>query len=325
MSLRKEIKNNAKRCLYTNWGKAISIVLLGTAIYLLFSITEVLAAMLMGIAPYEDVGFLGYALDNVPNVSIMSMALTAAISMGTFLVITPLNLGITGWYWKLSDGESEDILNIFHCFANGRMFCRSLWLNINIALRCLLWAVLLFSVPVAVIVYCAFFVPPSLPSVLGGIFGWILAAAATAGLALTVGRYFLARYCLLDGETKVRAAIKKSVHATKGARDEILIFHLSYTGWFLLGLLVIPWLYVKPYYDTSCVLYARYLLERAERRTQLALYCPPEEEIQPEQEPPANPEEPAAEELEEPFAPTEDNPFATRTFDVQDFHKTTEE
>ena len=47
MTLRKQVKYNAKRCLCNNWGKAISIVLLNTAVYLLFAIIEMIIAQLL--------------------------------------------------------------------------------------------------------------------------------------------------------------------------------------------------------------------------------------------------------------------------------------
>lgn len=47
MTLRKQVKYNAKRCLCNNWGKAISIVLLNTAVYLLFAIIEMMIAQLL--------------------------------------------------------------------------------------------------------------------------------------------------------------------------------------------------------------------------------------------------------------------------------------
>lgn len=51
MKLRKQIKLNAKRCLCNNWGKAVSIVLLTSAIYLLFVIIEMLANLLLRCRP----------------------------------------------------------------------------------------------------------------------------------------------------------------------------------------------------------------------------------------------------------------------------------
>lgn len=312
MTLRKQIKQNAKRCLYTNWGKAIAIVLLSAAIYLLFSLIEVLIAMLVGVVPYEDIGYLGFALDNIPNVSTMSIALTAVITVGSFLIITPLNLGISGWYWRLSDNESDDILTIFQCFSSRKMFFRPLWLRISITLRAALWGVLIMGIPAAIIAYCSIWAPRGIAATLGAVFGAALLLVTTIFWILVLQRYFLARYYLLDGTTKVRAAIKKSVHATKGERDAILMFQFSYIGWFLLNLFVIPWVYSKPYYNMSCVLYARFLMESDMRHTQLVPYQPPTEQ---------------AGDGETEQAPISQEPqqgediFATKTFDAQNFHK----
>mgnify|MGYP000496139482 CR=1 FL=1 len=43
MTLRKQVKYNAKRCLCNSWGKAVAISLMGVAIYLLFAIIEMTA------------------------------------------------------------------------------------------------------------------------------------------------------------------------------------------------------------------------------------------------------------------------------------------
>ena len=48
-------------------------------------------------------------------------------------------------------------------------------------------------------------------------------------------------------------------------RIKILAFKLSFIGWFALSIFVMPVLYVQPYYEMSSVLYARYLIETAER------------------------------------------------------------
>lgn len=43
MTLRKQVKYNAKRCLCNSWGKAVAISLMGVAIYMLFAIIEMIA------------------------------------------------------------------------------------------------------------------------------------------------------------------------------------------------------------------------------------------------------------------------------------------
>ena len=47
-----------------------------------------------------------------------------------------------------------------------------------------------------------------------------------------------------------------------GRLSKLAQFQLSFLGWYLLCLLVLPLLYVAPYTGASMAIYARYLIER---------------------------------------------------------------
>ena len=151
MTLRKQVKYNAKRCLCNNWGKAISIVLLNTAVYLLFAIIEMMIAQLLEL-PIGD----STILMSVSGAHTLSFILSLLMSIGSFLLMVPLNLGIMRWYHSLSDGVSEDIMGIFSCFANRKMFFRSLWLSLNTGVRIALTAVLYLFLPTVGFVLSSF-------------------------------------------------------------------------------------------------------------------------------------------------------------------------
>ena len=59
----------------------------------------------------------------------------------------------------------------------------------------------------------------------------------------------------------MREATKLSVELTRGRRWQIVGFSLSFLPWFLLCCLVLPILYVLPYFSVASVMYARYLFE----------------------------------------------------------------
>ena len=79
--------------------------------------------------------------------ALWTFILSLLMSIGSFLLMVPLNLGIMRWYHSLSDGVSEDIMGIFSCFANRKMFFRSLWLSLNTGVRIALTAVLYLFLP----------------------------------------------------------------------------------------------------------------------------------------------------------------------------------
>ena len=278
MNLRKLVKQNGKRCLYNNWGKAVAIVLLMLAVSLLFTIVELIIGLVFGTPQMVDVQNDGYWLNNLPNTSLLSIALTAIIAIGSFLITAPLKLGVTRWYYELTEGESPEILSIFNCFSS-RQYFRALSLQIHILGRMLLWALLYFALPAAVLGasiwaldYGPYYMNLDMCYVIGSmglLFAVLLAIFFGLFYAAAMQKYFLARYYVTNENLGVWEALKKSRHASKGKRGEILLFMLSFLPWFLSCVLVIPSLYVHPYYETGAMLYARVLMEQHYRSTQL--------------------------------------------------------
>lgn len=276
MKLRKQIKLNAKRCLCNNWGKAFSIVLLTSAIYLLFVIIEMTANLLLQLPAASA------SAQELSGAWMLSYLLTVLMAIGSFILLVPLHLGITSWYHSLSDGISDDILSIFGFFANRKMFFRSLWLSINTGVRVLLYAVLYLIVPSAGILFSIRLLNSSLSSgafisSMTLVFSIALFVLLLCFLLIRLQRYFLARYYLLDQETSVRKAIRASIHASRGICDEIFLFKLSFLLWGVSSILVLPLLYVSPYYSMSALLYARFLMEQDKRANSLAVASPTEE------------------------------------------------
>ena len=278
MKLRKLVKQNGKRCLYNNWGKAIAIVLLMLAVSLLFTIVELIIGMVFGTPQMVDVGNDGYWLNNLPNTSLLSIALTAIIAVGAFLVTAPLKLGITRWYYELSEGDSPEILSIFNCFSS-RQYFRALSLQIHILGRMILWALLYFALPIVVLGaslwvldYGPYYMNLDMCYVIGSMglmFTVLLTVFFGFFYAVAMQKFFLARYYVTNENLGVWEALKKSRHATKGKRGEILLFRLSFLPWFLSCALVLPCLYVQPYYEISAMLFARVMIEEHHRSTQL--------------------------------------------------------
>lgn len=272
MTLRKQVKYNAKRCLCNSWGKAVAISLMGVAIYLLFAIIEMIANLLLTLPAQTS-----YLIPGISDSWLLSFAISVVMAIGSFLLLVPLNLGITSWYYSLSDGISEDILNIFCFFANRRMFFRSLYLTLNIGVRVLLTSLLYLIVPGAGIGFSIWLL--STVPFAGAIFAGSLALTFSAMLFLLMlgfllvrlQKYFLARYYLLDTTTTVHKAIRNSIHATKSVRDEIFLFKLSFLGWGIASLILLPILYTSAYYSMSAMLYARFLMEQDKRSNSIVL------------------------------------------------------
>ena len=276
MTLHKHVKYNAKRCLCNNWGKAVAIVLLSTAIYLLFVIIEMLAHLLLKL----PAGPSAFILGQIPDSWILSGILSLVMALGSYLLLVPLHLGTTFWYYSLSEGTSEDILGIFCAFANRHLFFRSLGLAFCMGVRSLLYALLYLLLPGAGTVASLWLL--NHPVFEGAVFvgsmslvlSLVLLTVAAVFWGIHIQKYFLAEYYLLDGKTSVHKALKSSIHATHGRRDEIFLFKLSFIGWGIASLFVLPTLYSSPYFSMSSLLYARVIMEEDRRRNSIVPFVP---------------------------------------------------
>ena len=47
------------------------------------------------------------------------------------------------WYYRLTEGESEEISTIFSMFSTAKIYFKTLWLHLNLTVRVLCWTVLL--------------------------------------------------------------------------------------------------------------------------------------------------------------------------------------
>ncbi len=275
MQLRHTIKINAKRALTGFWVKAIVVVLLLAGIRLLFWLTNALLNYFLN-APSL------WSLLSRPQVITWGMFLTLWAKLGvslvmvgcSFVVLSPLRLGVAHWYYQLGGGEPEELLGIFTAFSSKRLFLRSLWLQFQLGLRRLLWGLLFLSVPAGclaasvVILFSNQSVVPTPLQAVNSVF-FIVSLLLLVVCALFYGmwmqRYFLAQYLVLEEDLTARQAITRSIQVTQGSKGYLLAFHLSFLPWVLLSLLILPILYFAPYYDMSRALYARYLIQRHER------------------------------------------------------------
>lgn len=274
MNVRTQIKKNAKRALSNYWAKAVAVFLLMLTIGMFFMIMHGILDMAAGISGFLDIYQTGgNYIDDLPNISIFSITMAGLFSLGMILVMIPLRLGIKRWYYLLSEGYSDDLLSIFHFFSSGKLLIRSLALELQLTVRTLFWIIVFFAPAIACGVGAWHFtqqtmlVMAPLYATLLVILSFLFLVAGGLGLLIVINKYFLAKYYILSEEVSAYRAIKQSCRATKGIRGQILSFHLSFIGWIALGILILPLVFVQPYYSMSSVFYARYLMESARRKT----------------------------------------------------------
>lgn len=272
MKLRKKMKQDAFIALKPNWGKSIAILLILLAVTLICSLFKQLIISLTGIQPFLDLnGTPTDFLDNIPNTSFYAYMLDLLSLLLWALVLAPLRLGLSRWFYRLSFSCQDDSNYIFYYFSNIRDYFRCVWFKCNLGLRQLLW-LLLFLLPGGLMLsvgYVSYIggssMMNSVVSSVAVILGVVAVAASIVLYLLFILRYSLADYLFFSNrDMSVSEVIRTSIAYTQGRKIQIAFFVLSFAPLFLLGVFVVPLLFVLPYFHTAFSIYARYLIESNE-------------------------------------------------------------
>lgn len=264
------LKENAKRALSGQWSPAIAIVLLIAGVGLLFSLFEMVCTIALDLPGFMDIlNTPEVYFDDVMGRSGMVFGLSTLTLLLSYVILTPLKLGELGWYYEAGKHQQEGIASIFEYFGSVKLYLRSVLLNLAIGLRVALVGLLLLLPATLCFATGAYLwqngSDPFEKMLILGIFlgGVVLMAVGLLFSLIYQKRYFVAPYLVVSHlEITIGKALKTSVAATKGRQCSLVLFDLSFIGWYLLSLLVLPLLFVRPYLGVARGLYARYLIER---------------------------------------------------------------
>lgn len=262
------LKSNAKRALRGSWGKAIGILFISLTVSILFYILQMILDTFYG-SPLVDLpdhtSWYQFMEAMVPY-----LVFTGLLALLSWL-LSPLTLGIQGWYARLVYERETPVGSIFSFFERGRLYLRALWYSVNLGVRTALWSILFFLLPSAAMGCLIGLRDKSSLFILLVFLTSVLFIVMAVLYVMVLFRYFLAPYLMtIDDSLTANQAIKKSVAYTKGFRVDIFLFHLSFIGWFLLTCLLFPLgLYTVPYFNTSAAMLARYIVEYNQRREEI--------------------------------------------------------
>jgi len=277
MTLFQTLKHNARRSLRGSWGKAITAPLILILCWILMAAMRQYAVNLFVPAP-EAVRELTIAGLMAYRVSATETVILFLFVFVSVLLEAPLLLGIIKWYYRLALGEAVPFSEVFCYFDRAGIYCKAIWLFITVSVRAFLWAFLFFILPGSMLGlsigilnkrWGLFPGDARAASTVGGMAVFVsvlLLAAAVVIYAAFMNRYALSFYIFFDDpDARITALLRKSIAYSKGYRLNMLGFFLSFIGWFILCVFVIPFFFAVPYCCASMSMYARYVIERRER------------------------------------------------------------
>ena len=253
----KIVKANAKTSLLNKWPAAIGIGSILLSVFCIHIILlNVFATLLNG------------AL-NTFSANLISFVLTV-ITLPFFAM--PLLYGALRWFWFTANDADVPISEIFCFFSSGSEYLRALSLSFRIFFRIACILVLCFSPSIIIwlvrhpqtydILNFAMPYWTSSMWVLGNIFTYF---GATLSIILLL-RYFAAPVLMINDRTlSPQEALDLSVIISKSANGRTFSFLLSFFGWGLLSLLILPMIYTLPYFLASYAVYCRFLINHYNR------------------------------------------------------------
>ncbi len=240
------LKKDAKAALRGHWGNAIGILV----IYLL--ILCAVSGIIMIFYPFAEVMELGMSGEADP---LQAMQIFSSMS-GMWLVSILLSIfflaPLAGGYLKVwldrSRGLDTKISTLFFIFSK----------KYTAYLKTYLWMLLftyLWSLALSAAVGICIAIAVAIPAL-----GILLMLGALLGYALIILRYTLTFYIFLDNpELRWRATLNESKRMMAGNLWRYIGLSLSFIGWLLLCLLIIPSLWIEPYMSTTMANFYRSL------------------------------------------------------------------
>jgi uncharacterized membrane protein len=275
MKMDEVIKKNSKEALKGNWGSACAFLLIIFGLFASFQMLEGAIATIFGYSTQLNTNFSIFDLPiliNNPNFYI-PMISSLVFALLQFFVFVPMIFGCYSWFFIIADGQTLETVQIFSFFSSFRLFLKTIWMAVNLFFRSLFWAILLLipgilSVIISTQISNNYQLSSKPNAMLIGallnIFGVLLIIVGVIFLALILQKYFLAKYIFIQNNNKkVRECVKFSILMMNGHKKDILLFRISFIGWFLLIpiTLFVGSLYVLPYQATSLASYARYIIQ----------------------------------------------------------------
>ena len=263
------IKREARGLLANNWSRALGALCIYLMVLALFmQISQLVTDLIRQYGPTAGTthtlnSFADYYSYFTSMDAFLNIGVAVMLAAFFFLLSSPLSLGITYWYRKLSLLEGLQVGQIFHYYQSNELFFGAVIFQglhtlarLGIAVAAFLPAVICFS-----------FAYSSGSTVLV-VLGIILAVVGLFGYGVVSLRFFFAKY-LYCGEYGYGAmdCLRYSAKYMKKHVGSVLSVIVSFAGWFASCVFILPLAYVVPFYSASMAACAQDIIDEHMRDT----------------------------------------------------------
>ena len=177
-------------------------------------------------------------------------------------------MGDINWNYLTVFNKSNDFNNIFSYFSCFKNIIRSWYISCQIFFREVFWFIIIFLIPALVSAWSLIATTHQNQIInkylisFGYVLSFFLIIVASLICVIFFQRYMLTRYLLVSGECKkTRQAIKLSIKIMKNKKLDYIFLLMSFLGWIISCLFIVPIFFVLPYIKITSALYSRYIVE----------------------------------------------------------------
>ncbi len=263
-----EIKSAAKKALSSRWPEAIILLASLLAVCLLNTLSQML---LMNIFKVDAVWSPLLPAD-IPSLSVIaSIGITVFSAVFSLCITAPFALGVMKWFWSITNESNAQLDEIFYFFSESKLFFKAVFFNIIIYIRIIVTAIICF-LPYTI---SNFFLNPDFFELIGAetpifvsaLFPVVLFFRTLGVIAIL---FFSVRYSLFgivlfkSPELSLKQSLRLASKITKNESARLTSFYLSFFGWLVLSLAIIPLIFTGPYLAASLSVYGREMIREHE-------------------------------------------------------------
>lgn len=274
MSFNKNIKSDALILLKNNLIKVIGITLVWGLIFCLLAWVETTVHIINNIDDrqaidiFNNLIFGKHIKITLSNSLIIFVITSLIISLIYCCVISVLKMGEINWSYLTIYQKTNDFSNIFNYFSCFKNILKSWYVSCQIFFRKIFWSIIIFFIPMLVSAWSLLatthqnLVANKYLISFGYILSFFLIIISSLICLIFFQRYMLTRYLLVSGECKkTREAIKLSIKIMKNKKLDYIFLLISFSGWIISCLFIVPIFFVFPYVKITIALYSRYIIE----------------------------------------------------------------
>lgn len=180
-------------------------------------------------------------------------------------VILPLLFGTVRFFRRAVWGEKESPAEIFYCFGGKAKYLRALSLGVKLALRfgitllvCLIPAGILYLFGKAEFYSALNILMPSFAPSLSVVAIIFEVLGVSAAILINLKYYLAPFFAYANEEISTNEAIRMSRIVARGSLPDFCWLLISFIGWIIISILVIPLVFTLPYFLSCYTVHARF-------------------------------------------------------------------